>query len=176
MSISKLAERQNGDFPFRHYLVIEGMLLGGNSFHLPRYEYDYNTSNETVTIRQGKGPDYLPNIYHHIIYDGLETFCGLVGIRIIQFMKQHKIVRKQTVIDFIAHHFQYPIIVVNIQIDLFIQDGVIEVCKPITHISDDRIGITSRGCFSLDRLAGNLEYINLAIQIMNLPTMMIDQL
>jgi len=162
-------------FTRKYYLVIEGWMLDSHSYHLNRYEYDLSKDGRSIMSETAYGPDYLPSIYQHPRFDGFQNMSILTGTRILQFMKVHEILRRTMIIDFLVSHFKYDNRVINRFLSDMVQEGTLEVCRPITYTSNERLRMTDRGNFVLDRLLGNIEYINLAIQCAGFPKTLLNK-
>jgi hypothetical protein len=71
--------------------------------------------------------------------------------------------------------FGYNSLVVDAMINELLFDRAIEHERGFAHVSNERLGISTRGVFILDRLVGNPEYISIATQSTWMPTEILDK-
>lgn len=154
----------------KYYLVVEGWLLDHHSYHVNRYMYYMSEGNDRILFDRGPGPDYLPNIYKHPIHERLHNFSGLVGTRILQLLYYHGSLSESELIPFLCSCFHYDKLVVECYIKELIHDGVIKRATSLLYRTQTSLQITQRGKFVVDRLMGNIEYINLALQTAGIPS------
>ena len=163
----------------KSYLLVEGWMLDGYAFHLPKYKYldsqvDSCYGEEFPARDKKKEHEFLPNVYHHVISDSTDQLALLSGLRILQYVRKQDGVPAEKIVDFLSTYFRYERGLLAARVEEFVSSEACLGYRSNPVYESKKLYLNSRGRLLLSSIAMQPEYINMAIQAAGLPYDLIE--
>jgi hypothetical protein len=172
-----IKELDNERYPLysKYYMVLEALILRGDSYWRPRYVYQWvgknNTTGAFVTDKYGKSdPDIIVNLFKHPYDGGVDSrLCLFANIRILQLLSVYPSMQRVILETKLTECFAYPKEVLTQLIDGLLDTGLISYFYGGGQIKPNEARITPFGRYTLNHIIYNIEYMSLAVENAPIP-------
>jgi hypothetical protein len=162
----------------RYYMLIEALLLSGESYFKNRYRWYFAYDRDKIKISNDEHLTRSPVFYNIFTYPYIEgksaTSCLFTSVRILQFVYWRHVAEKEDLIRFLNERFRYDETVMRKLWDELLDAGLIKSHRTGTHSVAGRVTITQLGEFTIQHLIMTLEYIALSLETAPLPQRLVE--